>query len=351
MTWKGFRRRSFILPMALLVVWCAKATAQRIPEKMQEALNRLSSGDIEGARSLLEEIIRENPRHGPARLQLGQLALERGLVDEAREHLQVATTSNPRRLFLAWHLLGRVFRLQGQDGRARECFQESLARAPHFLPPRLFLIEIAEEGGDRWEALAHYRKILEQRPSVPELPDILAGMAQLARSMGALELAECSLRPSLEAQPNNGFFHYLLGLILSESGRVEEALASCLRAVELGFRKAPVYVTLGNLYYQKMLLSESIAALGQAVERDPAAAETLASFALTSLTTEEYRALRSLLEKHVEAHPESLNTLYGLGAMYLREGDLAKAKELFQRLEKLVPQHSQVHYNLGLIHL
>lgn len=70
-----------------------------------------------------------------------------------------------------------------------------------------------------------------------------------------------------------------------------------------------------------------------------------------SLTTEDYAALRSLLETHLASHPDNVNTLYSLGAMYLRENELQKAKDSFLRLEGLVPGHAQVHYNLGLIYL
>ncbi len=191
---------------------------------------------------------------------------------------------------------------------------------------------------------------METEPD-PDTLESRVRIANLARIMGAHELAECRLREVIEAQPEEGYLHYLLAIILKATGRNDAALASCERAVELGFREAPVYVTLGDLYYETMELTKSIEALGKAVELDPAAAETIASFALSSLTTEDFTALLTLLERHLEAHPDNVNTLYSLGVMYVRENELEKAKDYLLRLEELAPDHAQVHYNLGMVYM
>ncbi|MGH9319352.1 MAG: tetratricopeptide repeat protein, partial [Vicinamibacteria bacterium] len=87
-----------------------------------------------------------------------------------------------------------------------------------------------------------------------------------------------------------------------------------------------------------------------AVELDPQAAEDIASFALSSLTTENYGALRALLEAHVEGQPDNLNTLYSLGVMYLRENELEKARTYLERVRDLAPRDVQAYYNLALLH-
>jgi Tfp pilus assembly protein PilF len=99
-----------------------------------------------------------------------------------------------------------------------------------------------------------------------------------------------------------------------------------------------------------MEIGASIAALRKAVELDPQAAEDIASFALSSLTTEEYRSLRTLLEAHVATHGTNVNTLYGLGVMSLREGELEKARQYLERVREIAPRDVQAHYNLALLH-
>ncbi len=104
---------------------------------MQEGLKLLSSGNVENAAALFQEIIEQNPGHGPARLMLGQITLERGEVQQAQEHLEIAVSSRPQRIHLAWHLLGKAYLLQHQYEKAREAFDQSLNESPDFTPARL----------------------------------------------------------------------------------------------------------------------------------------------------------------------------------------------------------------------
>jgi tetratricopeptide (TPR) repeat protein len=333
---------------AALLNFATLSTAQSPREKMQEALRFQQAGELAKAEALFREIIREEPEHGAARLQLGRIALSRGEWDEAEEHLEIAVRSDPQRLFLAWYLLGRArFNKEDFDG-AKKAFQEAVEKAPAFKPAWLMMAETAEKEGDDWEALRVYRKIVELAPTEV---DVWAKMANLARTMGAFDLAESSVREALRGRPNDGSLYYLLAFIQKESGQTDAALASCETALELGFREAPVYVTMGDLYYERMDMTQSIAALAKAVEIDPAAAESIASFALSSLTTEDFAALQSLLEKHLETHPDNLNTLYSLGVMYVRENRLDEAKKCFLHLKELAPDHTEVYYNLGLIYM
>ncbi len=326
------------------------AFGQSAPEQMRKAQALMASGEQDQAQELLVKIVEQYPLYGPARLQLGRTYVESAEWERAEVHLLAATRSNLPRRFLAWHFLGRAYLAQGDYEKAGDSFREAIALAPEFAPARLFLIEVAEQSEDRWEMLAAYREALEAAPSIPERPELEARMANLTRMMGAHELAECTVRQAIDAKPDDGAFYHLLAVILQDAGRAEEALTACEKAIALGFRAAPVYVTLGDLYHDKMLLSESIAALGRAIELDPEAAESIASFALSSLTTDDYHALRELLRKHIETHPDNANTLYSLAVMHLREGELGESEALFVRVEKLVPRRAQVHYNLALIY-
>lgn len=326
--------------IALLALVLLQAT---VPERMQEAIRDLQAGETEEARALLESIVADAPRHGPARLQLGQLAVSEARWEDAREHLEIAVRSNPQRLFLAWHLLGRARAALGDGSGAREAYGEAIALAPDFVAPRLALAELAESENDLYTALAQYRTAVDLEPGNES---IWAALANAARRAGAVELARCAVARAGES----GATAYLHAAIEEEAGNVDEALAWTETALERGLESAAVFVTRGDLLHEKMRLTEAIAAFERAVAIDPVAAESIASFALTSLTTEDYARLRAVLEKHAEAHPDGLNTLYSLGAMYSRDGELRKALSVFERLAVLLPESSQVHYQLAMIY-
>ncbi len=532
-----------VLAFVLATAGPAAGTAgpQSVPDKVRQGLALVEAGDPDGAKAWFREVLEVAPRHGTARLQLGRLALEEGEWDEAREHLEIAALSKPRRPYLAWSLLGRVQLLQRDAEAARESFDRSfrlaprfapalvgraraslllgdlegalddletaatlpataheasllaaqvlicldrfgdarnrleelalgderiaermllssitasepkslkvelgrhldlsagylalgvfylrkgqadraepllrivldmddrqaiaalllekatgdpspvdvpesfpelatkmadalryaeegsseearrlaaeiLARRSYYVPARLLWIRDAEERHDRWEAMRGYRQLLEW---LPGLPLLLARRAQLAHAMGASVLAEESAREAIESLPEDGSLHHLLASIQADAGQSDAALESCRKAIDLGFtanlaEASRAYVTLGRLLLVKMQVSEAVAAYGKALELDPAAVEVLPSFSLAALTAEDFTALEALLTRYVESHPEDVSTLYGLGTMSLRKSDLKKAKEYFQELTRLDPDHSQACYNLGLIHL
>ena len=68
---------------------------------------------------------------------LGQIALERGDIQQAQQHLEIAVVSNPHRIQLAWHLLGRVYLFQKQYQKALDAFEQSLKETPDFQPALL----------------------------------------------------------------------------------------------------------------------------------------------------------------------------------------------------------------------
>ncbi len=247
-------------------------------------------------------------------------------------------------------LAGRLLaarRLQeaGDTGRVAEILAPVLERRPHHLPARLLALDRLEVAGDLWPALAGYRELLEW---FPDLPSLEARAAAAARSMGALELAACLARRALHLRPDDPWLHFLLAATHSDAEEHAESAESCRRALDLGLEAPAVYVTLGRAESERMRIVESVAAYARALELDPMAVRAVPRFALASLTTEEYEAVRGLLRALVEKGAAGEEALYGLGVMSLRENDLAAARSYFERLD---PDDAQVQYNLGIIHL
>ena len=169
--------------------------------------------------------------------------------------------------------------------------------------------------------------------------------------MEAEELATCLAQRALQSMPEEPSLHYLLAAIHSEAGEWEASSAACKRAIELGMEEAPLYLTLGRVEFEQMHIGESIAAYAKAVELDPDADRAVPRFALATLSTEEFDALRRLMETELERDPNGENTLYTLGLMSLRESELEAAVEYFERLSSLLPEDTQVQHHLGTAYM
>ena len=515
--------------------------AGNLQSRMQKAASLLQSGDVEAAEAELQAILSVAPNHGPANLLMGQAKLDSGDLEAAHGHLQVATTSNVRRPYLAWHLLGRTLLAQGELEEAGEAFGKALEATPQFapallghartairsgdlekaasdlekvrslqgsgpeatlllaevllaqeredeaetllgilaetlagspeslaarmlqlslgseeeikelrrlvgenlhlarsylalglaesmvdrpetaniafrialeiddqdpvpwlllqgfsedesftsypdffpglagrleraselqssgnskaaqellesvleqrpfhVPARLSLILGAEQNEDLWRALGGYRQLSEW---LPEIPTLQARAARVAHTMGAEELASCLAQSVLQSMPDEASLHYLLAVIESEAGDWEASTASCKRAIELGMEEGPLYLTLGRVEFEQMHIGESITAYAKAVELDPDADRAVPRFALATLSTEEFDALRSLMTAEVERDPNGEGTLYTLGLMSLRENDFAAARGYFERLSTLLPEDTQVQHHLGTAYM
>jgi len=223
-----------------------------------------------------------------------------------------------------------------------------LERRPFHVPARLMLVLNAEAREDSWQALAGYRQLVEW---LPEIPSLQARAARVAHAMEAEELASCLARRAMRSMPEEASLYYLLGVIQSEAGDWEASSASCKRAVELGMEEAVLYLTLGRVEFEQMHIGESIAAYARAVELDPDADRAVPRFALATLSTEEFDALRSLMETELERDPNGENTLYTLGLMSLRDNDFAAARGYFERLAALLPEDTQVQHHLGTAYM
>jgi tetratricopeptide (TPR) repeat protein len=230
---------------------------------------------------------------------------------------------------------------KGETEAARAGAEEILAGEPRFVPGRLLLIELAEKESRSLDALLQM---------LPDLSWLSARFGRLALQVEAYGAAACRLEKATALEPASGELVLLLARAELGENDTGKALASSRRALELGGDSAEAYRTLGDVYYARMEIGESIGALKRAVELDPKAAEEIASFALSSLTTDEYEALRELLTLHAKSHPDSINTLYGLGVMSLRDGRLDEAERYLVRVRELAPGHPQAHYNLALVY-
>jgi tetratricopeptide (TPR) repeat protein len=145
--------------------------------------------------------------------------------------------------------------------------------------------------------------------------------------------------------------YYLLAVIQSEVGDWEASAASCRTAIELGMEVAPLYLTLGRVEYERMHIGASIAAFAKAVELDPDADRAVPRFALATLSTEEFDALRDLMQVEIARDPNGESTLYTLGLMSLRKKDFAAARSYFEKLSALLPEDTQVQHHLGTAYM
>jgi tetratricopeptide (TPR) repeat protein len=212
------------------------AMAVSIGARLERARRAFEIGEVGLAVDELERLLRLHPKHAEAHGMLGGILLGEGRLDEALPHLEQAVALYPRdvdkRLLLGQALLQAsrddpnrlkaalqhlrfACKLDPEDAEAREFLAIALARRGR-LEPAIAAFERAAAGG----------RVLSEEAYC------LWG-SSLGQAGRLSEAYEC-FRGGLEHLPDSALLCFNLAVALEQLGRTEEAIATYLRAEEMG---------------------------------------------------------------------------------------------------------------------
>ena len=360
---KVTRRFALALVVVAVAAGGANQPAADIRARMERAIALLAAEETDRVIPVLLSVVDEVPFHGPARFQLGALALERGEWEVAADHLGAALESyGPdapegaipvQRPGLAWALYADAL---GQTGRLEEALEatgRSLRIAPTYLPALLGRSNLArrlaaaEGSGPMTEArevfletsLDAARKAREQ---APDRPAPWTALALAADEAGIPHLAQCAARVGADVAPDDPRALFLVAWTSAESAP-EEALAAAERALAAGLRDEPaLWMTLGRLRAFRLDMEGSLDAYREALRLDPASAGEMASVALDAIVAGGDPQLLTLLESRAASRPDALNTRFALAKAALREGRVERATGELRRLAETAPDHAAI---------
>ncbi len=257
----------------------------------------LKSGHLTEAEGHLRKALELAPGDAPARLHLGEVLLQTGRTEAARESFLAVLDGPPPEGQApgphdpaALYGLGRAAQALGEPAAAVEALEKVLKLRPEAGAARYPLAQALRKLGRREEA----QQLLAQssRGEVP-LPDPLAdAIDELAVSSGAL------LGRGSEALVN---------------GRVAEA----------------------QQWYRK------------AVAADPRSSEARRNLALSLSRGGEHQEARKVLEAALRMHPEEALLSFDLANAQLATGDPNDAIASFQRALAIAPDFEAAHFNLA----
>ncbi len=343
------------MALALLLGAGAPGQTPEVRGQMERALGLLEAGAAEAAIPLLLAIVDELPLHGPARLQLGALAVERGEWAVARDHLRAAAASvgseapegavPVRRPGLAWTLLGEALGRLGALEEALGATARALEFAPAYVPALLqradFGTRLAATASSRSEtmatALGAARRAVRLAPDRPAPWTVLALAAEAA---AAGELARCAAERARELAPDDPAAALLVARLLRETD--PPAALEAAEAALVGKRDdAEAWMLIGGLRAFRMELTPALAAYTEALRLDPAVAGEMASPALDALVARADPELLDLLRERAELRPEATETRFALAKADLRNRPEA-ALDALRRLAAEDPHHAAV---------
>ena len=262
------------------------------------------------------EVLRLNPRHVDARINLSNLLEQSGDVEAAIIELKgaIPLASEKSNLYV---MLGRKQQRAKKYSEAIQSFRHALESTPQFVS-------------------AHY------------------GMGLALRSRGDFGGARSEFESVLKIDGQDAYSHYQLGRLLLQQENLSEAAAHLEEAVRIQPAIPEAHAELGSLYKRQNRNGEAKKAYRTAVRLNPKlikACYGLAQLLQAEGQVEEAKRFFDEVQqsKQNRSESEQASALNAQGVDQMNEGHLDEAQTAFKKALTMDPSLALAAYNLGLV--
>ncbi len=209
-----------------------------VPALLAQAARSLQAGRADDAIPPLREAARLHPHDAAILHDLGIACLETGLTREAIDNLEAAVRANPRFAKAFWRL-GIAFEAIGENDAALGAYGRATALLPSLTEARYRAACLLETMGYRDRAVSEFQRGAASRTSLGKICGVRAALIE-----DRDEQAERMLRRILALAPDDATALDLLGMVLANAGRLDEARDAYARAITVAPALAGSYYDL-----------------------------------------------------------------------------------------------------------
>ena len=302
------------------------------------------TGSGDRGRSYFERAIAENPADPLAYQLLGELLLETGTTEAARDLLQrgidQAKTAAPAPTH--YLTLSQAWEKLGAPDRAMQAITAGLGRHPDSAELQHGLGVLLAALGQPLDAIAAYRQALALNPALAEA-DFSLALALLG--LGRRDEAVQALQHSLLAQPAFPKSRLLLGRLAMDAGRLDEAgeyLRPLLKAnpgvPEVRQIVAHWHLQAGLAAVARQEVSAGADHFRAGLALQPDEPNLNANLGVQLLVLQRPAEAVPFFEKYRQLQPDDLRGGLFLGQAYAQAGRLAEARPLLTTTLQLAEQ-------------
>lgn len=128
-----------------------------------------------------------------------------------------------------------------------------------------------------------------------------------------------------------------LGLAYGRAGRGDEAVAVFGRAAQLDPESAVTFENIGGVQLDRGRTPDARTAFERAIALDPRSPQAHVGLALIAARAGDRRTAITHWTQALDAQPDNLDALYDLGVTLARDGQIARAKDVLARFERIAP--------------
>lgn len=343
----------------------ADLSPARSPKRTQYARFKMQTGDMEGAKAILEEMVHKTPDYLPGWLGLADLAAAQAKYDESANYLS-KLLARDRQNYDALLLNGRLELAKGETlkavadlermtsiypkspqvhyqlalayladnetERAISSLNQALIVDPHFADAILALAELRIRKGDANSAVVMLRQLVQQQPKLAKAQLMLA---EACRIQGNLDEALEVYRRLGELFPESPEAPLLMGLVLVQQGKKDEARKAFGRAQEVAPNYLAALEQLVDLDLMEKRYDTALQRVEKQFEKNPKAPEPPLLEAKIYLAQSNTNQAEAVLMKAIQSQPDFRGTYFLLAQLYVATHQNQKAlADLNQMLAK-----------------
>ena len=344
------KSRLFLVLLSMTAISCCLAETPALQEgktvrhthapaptsPVDEAEKAIASGDIQGAKSLLEKVVTQNPKEYVAWFDLGivndQLKNEQEAIADYRKSVELKpdqfesnwnlalllarngkpsdavvplraaaelSTAKPKTVqSKVWLFYGK---LSGDNSqKALEYFVKAAEFDPSASEPHLAAAELLEDQKHFEQAKAEYQKAKDIDPS---LTAATLGLARLAAASGEPAAYEKTLRAAIAKDPKDIRAHAALGRLLATEDKSEEAAAELESAYRANAKDLEVGRDLAAVYSQLKQYDRAAELYSRLLQEDGSSGDLRYSYAKALLRLHKFAEAEAEMLKVVKAKP------------------------------------------------
>ncbi len=243
----------------------------------------------------------------------------------------------------------QFYTLKGDESAARKQYEQAVTLAPQPITVLTRFSNFQADHGHTASAIRLVKDSADKFRSQPAYDNVLAGLYLRNRDLGSAE-AEC--RKALELDPQNWDAHFLLGTVLQQRTRAEDALAQYNEATRLNPRQIAPSILAGNLLMTRGDYERAKPLFDAALQQDPNSLSAQAS--LARWYGEQGRNLDvalTMAEQIKKNLPDDQTVADTLGWIYYKKGDYSLALQQLQPAATALPENALAQYHLGMTYL
>lgn len=231
-----------------------------------------------------------------------------------------------------------------RDGRPQDAlrrYEEALKVQPDLGDARIRAADLARRTGADDAAARHARRALGMHPSDP------GKLAVLARALAPTDAkrAADALAPALADAPDRADVQVAAAEVALAGGDRSGALGH-LRAALAADPDATTLLDIGRAFSRAGFHSDAVAAVRKAIETGGRTPEARYALGWVLEQAERYQECVSEYTSLIADHPDYLPPYRNLGALMARDGELARAIDLWERGLKLHPDDAGLRANI-----